>query len=321
MPATSQTKPLVEAAILAGVAVVIGVAGAIIPAVGAISLFFWPLPLIILQMRHGLRVTVMALIVTAALTTLIIGPLQAVSIVGAMGFVALAYGYAFRRRLEPLRAYLLGGIGLATGLLLIFGLLYLTTGRNPATDLWSVMEASYNQVLKSYGANLPPDQLTLVQNQIAWTRTVITRYAAALLVGSAFFYALLQYALAESLLPRFGLSVKPFPAFARWQLPLLPILLVWAPALVVSRASGRFPALAPYVSAATNLFYLCSIIFVIEGLSVAYFYLTKLGVTKGLRVTIIVLLFIAPAAMNLAMWFGIFDFLFDYRRLRLRPER
>lgn len=321
MPAQSSTKPLVDAAILAAVAVVIGVAGAIIPAVGAVSLFFWPLPLIILQMRHGMRITVMALIVTAALTALVLGPLQALSIVGAMGFVAIAYGYAFRRRLEPMRAYLLGGIGLAAGLLLIFGLTYLTTGRNPATDVWSLMEASYNQVIKSYGANLPADQLTLLQNQIAWTRTVVTRYASALLVGSAFFYALLQYALAESLLPRFGLSVRPFPAFARWQLPLLPVLLIWAPALVVSRAVERFPALTPYVPAATNIFYLCSLVFVIEGLSVAYFYLAKLGVAKGLRVTIVILLFIAPTAMNLAMWFGVFDFLFDYRRLRVRPTR
>ncbi len=48
MPAQSNTKPLVDAAILAAVAVVIGVAGAIIPAVGVVSLFFWPLPLIIL---------------------------------------------------------------------------------------------------------------------------------------------------------------------------------------------------------------------------------------------------------------------------------
>lgn len=321
MPAQSNTKPLVDAAILAAVAVVIGVAGAIIPAVGVVSLFFWPLPLIILQMKHGMRLTVMALIVTAALTILIIGPLQALSIVGAMGFVALAYGYAFRKRMEPIRAYLLGGVGLAAGLLLIFGLAYLVTGRNPALDVWSLMEASYNQVLKSYGASLPPGQVTLLQNQIAWTKTVVTRYASALLVGSGFIYALLQYALAESLLPRFGLTVRPFPAFARWQLPLLPVLLIWAPALVVSRASERFPVLAPYVPAAINIFYLCSLVFVIEGLSVAYFYLTRLGVTKGLRVTIIVLLFIAPAAMNLAMWFGVFDFLFDYRRLRVRPAR
>ncbi len=320
MPPRFSAKPITEAAVLTGLAALIGILGTLVPFLSLLTPFVWPLPLIVLQVRQGLKVTVLALVANALLMVPLLGVPGSLLIVGFLGLLALAYGFAFRRRYPPLQAYLMGAIGLAIGIAVLIGLSHLFLGENMIAQTAGLLDTILNESLKQSAAGLTPDQLAVLQEFTALAKDLFARYWPVLFLAAAFILALGEYTLAESLLPRFGITVRPFRAFARWQLPLLPILLVWAPSLVVTRAAFRYPALTKIAPLAADLYILCSIAFVIEGLAVTYFYLTMLRVPRPLGAVLLLFLAMVPFTQDLAMWFGIFDFLFDYRRLRVRPQ-
>ena len=181
------------------------------------------------------------------------------------------------------------------------------------------MTEAIKEFIRVNGARLTPDQIDLLQRQTSVATDWAHKYVLAMLIGSALFMALIVYLAAGWVLPRVGITVPRFPPFARWQLPLMPILLVWAVGLIVLSGAGRFPQLARFVPVASNLYSLCTIAFIIEGLAVAYFFLPAVKVPPVLRVVLVLLLMINMVTARLAMWFGIFDYLFDYRRLRAKP--
>ena len=71
-----KTSEMVEAGILAAVAVLFAILGAYLPVLGALFNLLWPVPVAVCGMRNGLRWSVMTLIVAGAVIGSLLGPLQ-----------------------------------------------------------------------------------------------------------------------------------------------------------------------------------------------------------------------------------------------------
>ena len=74
-----KTSAMVEAGILAAIAIVMALISMYVPVAGVFVNFVWPLPIIICGMRHGLKWSLMSLTVAGIIVAIIISPLQAFS--------------------------------------------------------------------------------------------------------------------------------------------------------------------------------------------------------------------------------------------------
>ncbi len=72
-----KTSAMVQAGILAAVAIVMALISMYVPVLGAFVNFVWPLPIIICGCRHGLKWSIMTLLVATIIIAMIISPVNA----------------------------------------------------------------------------------------------------------------------------------------------------------------------------------------------------------------------------------------------------
>ena len=96
-----KTSEMVEAGILAAIAVLFAILGAYLPVLGALFSFLWPVPIAVCGMRNGLRWSVMSLIVSCAVIGSLLGPVQSLSIMAMFGLLGLVLGECMHRGFEP----------------------------------------------------------------------------------------------------------------------------------------------------------------------------------------------------------------------------
>ena len=102
-----KTSAMVEAGILAAIAIVFAIISMYVPVIGSFINFLWPLPIAICGMRNGLRWSVMTLIVADIAVAVLISPLHAFSLLAAFGLVGLTLGECMRRGYKPFKLMLI----------------------------------------------------------------------------------------------------------------------------------------------------------------------------------------------------------------------
>ena len=88
-----KTSAMVEAGILAAVAIVMALISMYVPVLGAFVNFVWPLPIVICGCRHGLKWSIMTLLVATVIIAMIISPINAFFLAAIFGL----FGLDFRR--------------------------------------------------------------------------------------------------------------------------------------------------------------------------------------------------------------------------------
>ena len=107
---------MVEAGILAAVAIVMALIAIYIPVLGAFVNFIWPLPIIACGVRNGFKWALLTTIVAGLIAAMIINPLQAFILVAVFGILGLVLGECMRRNSNPLTILAFGSIGAIAGM-------------------------------------------------------------------------------------------------------------------------------------------------------------------------------------------------------------
>lgn len=310
------TKPLVEGALLAAVAAVLALFGYYLPLVGPAILFLWPVPIILIHVRHGLKASILTVLVSALTLAALIGPLEALALSLSPGLVGIAFGVAFARRMEPMAAVLLGAVALALSLALTAALAFAVMGINPITEQINLLREAQETTTAIYQRlGVGEEYVTQTARMGETIILMFQRLFPALLAAAALFHSFLNFKLARLVLRRLrlGQEMKDFPPFERWSFPRQ-----W----IVAFAGGMvLAALTPYHRSPSleaiglNVYFLASFLFVVQGLAVAYYYLGRLRLAKPVRVLITVYALLVPFVMQVLPIVGMFDALFNYRRL------
>ena len=106
-----KTSAMVEAGILAAVAIVMALISMYVPVLGAFVNFVWPLPIVICGCRHGLKWSIMTLLVATVIIAMIISPINAFFLAAIFGLLGLILGECMRRHLPPMKMMLYGSVG------------------------------------------------------------------------------------------------------------------------------------------------------------------------------------------------------------------
>ena len=150
MPTKEYYTSLTEGAMIAAIAVVMGVMTFYLPIIGIAVAFLWSLPFSVAVVRRGIRCGILSLISAGLLMAMLVEPFLAARMVISFGILGLMLGFGYRRNWSGTRIFCSGLLTALLGEALSFGLLFLLMGINPLNMTLDACTETFNSVFKFY---------------------------------------------------------------------------------------------------------------------------------------------------------------------------
>jgi|GEM_PF-412665 len=313
-------RPLAAGALLAALALIIGLAAYYLPLVGGVISFVMPLPITLAYLRYGWRLGAMTTAVTALLALFVGGPL--VGFFVAMGCViGLALGYGISRRWPFGRTVLLAAVVAFVSTLLGLVVSMLVIGPQFLQQSLDLVREGTELMLESMRtAGVSPELVSQVQDTYSRLMASPWPFVGLSLVFASVMYSMVWYAAAAPALTRLGHEVpRPgqAPPVAQWHLPpALGLASIVAYLLAIYLGGGLDPAspLGAYLGIGLTLIGL-GLMF--QGLGLLAHLLVRYGASGPVRRPLLVLagvgVFLIPPLAVLLFWMGMFDLALDFR--------
>jgi len=325
-PARHPTRGLTEGAVLAALTVLVGAAGLIAPPVGVLLA---PIPVMLLVIRWGLRIALIASAVAALILLQFFGPLSAFSVTSMFAPLGLALGWGIRRGIGAPLTVLTGSVAFLGSVLIGVAVTNIVLHLDILRDLIDAQVKGIDMALALQARmGVPPQQLDEMRQ--LWDGVCAEHHclpaampqflhtlAPAMLVLGAPLWAYLCYTVARSVLRRVGYELPGVPAILSWRLPP-----AWTAGLLWTCAGLSLASrlISPWFDGpAVNAVYLVLIIFAFLGTLVAITWMNQRQIPRVAQIAALVLLLPSGLLPLLALAaVGILDAWYDYRHLASR---
>ena len=311
-----KTSAMVEAGILAAIAIVMALISMYVPVASVFVNFVWPLPIIICGMRHGLKWSLMSLTVAGIIVAIIISPLQAFFLVAIFGLMGIVLGECMRRRMPPMRLMFFGSIGAVVALILNVVLSFAVLGINPIEMMFTSFNQSLTELATYYREQgmSEADIKTAVKGYEDLLSMMRIIMPGAFLI-SAPVLAFINYWAAKKILAKLGETFEPFPPFANLQVP------GW---ILIPYTASLFAVTYFYMNAKDSWMYdlsvnvqtVTSFLLVLQGICIIYWFVENKKKPSWWAHMATTLMFFVPLFSQIIVWVGAFDIVFDYRKIR-----
>lgn len=308
---------LTDGAMMAALAALFGIMGIYIPVLGIFTGLVWAIPIMLLVMRHNLKLGIMGLVVAGVLISIFVGPLQGILLIVNLGGMGLVYGYAFKNNISPIKTLFFGTVISALSTVATILLSSLVTNL-PVTQWLTDMKLAFDEAINMYekmgilDKALPPEVTAEeFKNQMF---TFMERLLPASLVAASMFSAFINYVIAGKVLKKIGYQISGIPPFREWHFPWY---IIWGVIVGLGMlVLGKHYNYEQVVLVGQNILYIYYPILVVSGISVfSYFWKTQ-KYARIMRFVVFGGLFLVPSAfIILVLLIGLFDPLIDYRRM------
>lgn len=310
--------PMVEGGVLAAVSIIFALISVYVPVLGTFVNLIWPVPIILLGVRHGYKWSILSTVVAGMIISILMHPMQAVGVVVGFGLIGIVLGHAFRSGFSPLKAMVWGSIAslISKGAVII--IVTAVMGFNPVHTQTEAMSGAIGQVVeiyRSFGMN-EVDLAKLAESLKAMIGMIKIILPAAFGIASVF-DTYINFLVAKAVLKKLGHTIEPFPPFKSWNLPQY-ILGVYGLSLLAVTWLHNQPETMLY-KAAVNLQVLAVVALLVQGLALFYYFTDKYNLSKIVKSIILFLIFTNGLFSQALIFAGVFDLVFDYRKLRSKP--
>ena len=313
----TRVRPMVEGGILSAVAILFALISVYVPIIGAFVNLIWPVPIILLGVRHGYKWSLMATAVAGILIALLIHPLHAISVAIGFGLTGIALGHCFRRGYTPVTSVLLGSVASLISKIIVLSITAVVLGINPLADQSAAMAKAVEQAINVYrGFGMKEADLAQMAESMRGMLDLMKMILPAGFVLASVVDTYLNFIVARLVLRKLGHQIPAFPAFRVWSLS--PIVLYAFIVSVIMLYWGKSREISLLADAGINLQVATSMMLMIQGMSMLFFYSDKYQVPKFIRWIIVVMAFSNGFIMQMAVFAGAFDIAIDFRKLR-RP--
>lgn len=307
------THSIVEGALLSAITIIISLAALYLPIIGVFASLIWPVPIIILGIRHG-KVSILATIVSGVIVAMIEGPVHALTVVLGFGLIGIVMGWAIRKQYEPFKVLAIGAMASLVSKVILISISLFIMGINPIAEEIAIMRESISMVESMYGKmGVSPENLKTITQSFSKMIDLMAVAIPAILVLASLLDAFLSYVVTRGILSRLGQKLKGFTPFWMWRFPAYTVFL-----FLVGVLLAMIEAYWPHGILKTigiNLQMIFYFLFLIQGFSLMAYFMGKYNVAKILRVIAVLLAFFNPLFSQLVMWSGMFDILFNFRQI------
>jgi uncharacterized protein YybS (DUF2232 family) len=310
----SGTRVSVQVLVLVMLTVTLFAAAGYVPVLGIIVSLLAPTPLLLVTLRHGLRMGLLALSLATLSLALLFGGLQSAIFFAEYGVMALTMAEAIRRRWSVEKTLLVAtAIPLLTTSL-VMAVLLSSIGADLNT-LSQYFESDFSQTLRQYfaegGGSVDGDLHIYIQEAL----TIVMQLLPSLVIISTAAGALANYGVVRSIWRRTGdRALFREMTLTRWKAPEA---CVW---VLIAAGLCSFLPVASLRVVGLNVLLLVSLIYLIQGLGIMVFYLNKTSVPPLFRSIAYLFLVIQPLLLLGVAAFGLFDLWFDFRRTSNKRE-
>jgi uncharacterized protein YybS (DUF2232 family) len=308
-----KTRSLVEGALLAGVTVVLALLGFYVPVLGLIIVFLWPVPIALIHIRHGLRTSILTVVVAGLVLTTFVGPVEALVMSASFGLVGLAFGISFEKKFSAGKTVMIGAIALLLSFAISIGIsaafLDFSLGEME-TQLREAFEGA-TEVYRRLGLN---DE-NIAEAKKYWD-TILSTFRIifpAAFAGAGIFNAFLNFEVSRLVLRRLGYVIDPLPPFDSWRIPRWTVFVYAAGLLAMSLE--QYHGMRWLTLVGSNVFMFINMVFLVGGLSLAFHLISRYNIPKGMKGMTVVGVFLVPALQQLVVVAGLADTIVDFRSL------
>ncbi len=308
----TRVTSMTESGLLAAITVVMALVGVYIPLLGTVAVLMWPLPILVLLVRHGLKWGLMAVFVAGVLTAALVEP--AVSLRLALAFApgGIALGLGFRKNWSSVRTLTTGIVASMAAKLAAFALLFALTGIEPFSTQFDVMENSFDQTIEMYRSmGMSEAQIDEARDNLTQNLSLMRLLLPLVIVIMGLMDTALNYLIGSKVLRRLGHEVKTLPPFVEWRLP--PVFVYVFGFSLIGLYWGTTRGLDLLYQASLNLVMLSTFAGLLQGLSVYAYASRHFHWPKFFSMAFITFVMLNGFLVRLLAFVGLFDMVLDYR--------
>lgn len=321
------TKSMVEGALLLGILVIMGLLSNFVPVIGIVTFAFLPIPIIFAVFRHSFKLAVMIGFLSVIILIIVgVNPISASLDSVYATFTGLALGYGFSKKLKPATTFIItsGSILLAV-LIIIFviGTFLQVDVVGEAIEIQFILIENIIESVSEKPGEFPflerilnINTETEIEEILVQMRAQVSLLLPAVLIMAAFIYGYLNFLLARLVLKKFNIHIESLPCFKNWQFSKW---FLWVFIISVGLEVFIFPLIfdVSVPGALTSISYSANQValmaIMIQGLAVAYYFLSKRIDSTIIKVIVLFLLSVMIAPVIVLI--GMVDFYWDLRRI------
>ncbi len=296
-------QPTVEGAFLAALTVIFYLASIYIPILGVILSFLCPLPVMFLVIRWNWKVGFLASLVASFVVFAFAGITQALTCLIGFTLLGIVMGMTIKKGWSSLEVIAWNTVVSLLSKLALIGVALLVVGKNPLTENIAIMEEALHNVSRLFKGVGEAN----IQSIIDFMKLALP----AVLIIASLFDTALNFLLGRLVGRKIGIRFPEIASFGQWQMPrsvFWAFVLSWIFLLVGgSTFLGKV---------GINLQIVTQMLFLVHGLSLVYYFLSRYIRSRTLKGIILLFLLLQPVLSNLLSWLGVFDVWFDFRKLR-----
>jgi uncharacterized protein YybS (DUF2232 family) len=312
-----KTKSLVEGALLAAITVILGIASIYIPVLGVFVSFVWPVPIILLCIRHGLKISILASVVSGLIVFMVAEPIQAITVILGFGLMGVSMGYAIYKEQSSTKVMIAGGAASLVSKLILILVYLIIMGINPFTQQIAIMEETLPRTVEIYRNLGVGDDVIRQMEEMLGTFVQMARIILPTAIAfAAIFDAYINFIVARLVLGRLGTKIEPLPSFKTWKLPDYTLAIFLAVILSGFLKGGELFALI-----LSNVIYAFTFVFIVQGFAVGEALLEKHNFPKLMRRLILIMILFMPFVSNIYLYGGMADTIFDFRKLKAKEVK
>lgn len=322
------TRAVVEAGLMSAIIVVLTLMTVYVPILDMVGVFFVPIPIAILFMRHDLKVSIAGLFVSAVILSMVLNPVKGLLLLTIFGLSGITLGYCFKKDKSYFTTIsLLAVILIFTTLLNLivtaviiqktsvssFMAQTIDTMNKANAEVTTNLRESY----KSMGASQDIlDQFDKATKMFSMNLTL--GGIALLLAAGAVISAFIDYIACKSILIKLGYNIRKMRPFTMLYIKSLAGALVALPMALGMFLYGKKVPYGETIYIAGQ--YIFQTTFLVVGISVVFYFIkNKFKIRKGAMIAIGIFTVFSPIFSQIYFFVGLADMILDFRKIN--PNR
>ena len=309
-----KSKSIAEGGILTGIIVLLMFISNI-PGISLLGCLLVPIPVAILYIKNGLKMSILSIVGGFIFITLILGPIYGLTSIIIAGFIGIGLGIGVRSKKSGVYTLIYILIGtvisiVSTSVIYIYMIMNMTLNQF-LLSIISQNKVVTKQMLKVATSQEMKDHINYIESMITIQNMQIALPIVVILIS--FISAVIIFIVSRNILIRLGFKFNNLISFTKWYIDPKFIAAIVVIALIGMelKKNGIPLGIEVFIGALGSL----ALLFGLQTMSlVAYFLVEKVKIAKGFVVVIIFFLLIS-GLIGYIFIIGLVDVFFDYRGL------
>lgn len=311
----TSTKSMVEGAFLISITVIMYLLGIYNVALGFIATLFCPVPVILLVLRHDLKIVFSGFVVAVLILAGMAGMLEAVFFLTQLLLPGFVMGYYIKKDSSIEKIIGMATIVFVAGTIILMSVLSQILQKDFLNEMFKNIENSKETVLKIYKDNgVDAANIAQLKDMLISYIKIIKQIYPGIFISSAMLLLIFNYEVTRKIIVKLGHIIKPFDMLNL----RVPEYLIWGFILSFIFAFVNLESIIMHKGTqevirriALNILVVLVVMYFFQGLSIAVLYMKKWKFPKFFLVVNFIMFFIYLQFIPLLL--GVFDFWFNFR--------